>query len=116
MNEINKLEFETEPDYAKIQNQITESLQMLGHTKSLTDDFFVFAAPKASNKSLTNGKESKLIADDLRDEAITNKKPKTANLTPRAKKRDAKQIQEENLLELSVNDADLVEEKQTEGI
>jgi len=74
LSEVKKLEFETEPDYVKIQNKITESLQLLGHSKSLTDDFFIFAAPKASNKSLTNGKESKIVADDQQDEAVLKKK------------------------------------------
>ena len=69
LSEVKKFEFETGPDYAKIQNKITDSFQLLGHSKSLTDDFFIFAAPKASNKSLTNEKESKIVADDLQDEA-----------------------------------------------
>ena len=111
LNEINKLEFETELDYAKIKNKITKSLQLLGHRKSLTDDFFIFVTPKASNKSLTNGKRSKLVAV-WPAERGNDKQETQGNQSDIP----CQKIQEENLLNSSVNDADLVEEKQNEGI
>ena len=46
-NEVNKLEFDTEPDYLKIHTKITDTLTGLGHSKNDRDKFYIFKSNKS---------------------------------------------------------------------
>lgn len=51
LNEVNKLQFDSEPPYAKIQSKLTETLKALGHSSSAGDNFKLFTPAKASTKT-----------------------------------------------------------------
>ena len=47
LNEVNKLEFDSEPPYARIQTKITDTLKALGHSSSVGDNFRLFSTKSA---------------------------------------------------------------------
>ncbi len=51
LNEINKLEFNSEPPYLKIMNKITDTLKSLGHSSE--DNFYAFNQSKTISKTST---------------------------------------------------------------
>lgn len=53
MNEINKLQFDSEPPYLKITNKISDTLKLLGHSSETIDNFNSFNQTKANSKTTT---------------------------------------------------------------
>ncbi len=49
LNEINKLEFNSEPPYLKIMNRLTDTLKSLGHSGE--DNFYAFSQSKTNLKA-----------------------------------------------------------------
>lgn len=49
LNEINKLEFDTEPPYDKIHSKLSDCLQLLGHTG--VDNFRLFKSEPVATKT-----------------------------------------------------------------
>jgi len=122
LNDVNKLEYDTEPDYAKIHSKITETLASLGHTKTTKDNFYIFSSESKSAKAF-RANRSKVIDQSREevDEAPRKVEPKkrstkTTEGTPRTKKREKKKVIEEILLDEETTDStaeDLIEEKKT---
>lgn len=69
LNEVNKLEFEDEPDYAKIHKKIRETLTSLGNSKSAKDNFYIINPKATTSKAAA---KSKFIdeLEDLEDEDL----------------------------------------------
>ena len=69
LNEVNKLGFESEPDYAKIHTKITDTLASLGHSESTKDNFYVFspAAPAPAHKNTVKGNKQVPLELDVDD-------------------------------------------------
>ena len=43
-NEVNKLGYESEPDYSKVHSKITETLASLGHSETTKDNFYIYGS------------------------------------------------------------------------
>jgi hypothetical protein len=62
LNEVNRLEFETEPDYVKIHSKIADTLSALGHSKNDKDNFYVFSTEsKVAKKSEAKAIKSSIV-------------------------------------------------------
>jgi hypothetical protein len=53
LNEINKLQFDSEPPYLKITNKISDTLKLLGHSSETIDNFNAFNQTKTNSKTTT---------------------------------------------------------------
>lgn len=63
LNEVNKLQFDTEPPYGKILSRINETLKALGQSES-SDHFNAFSQTKTKKKSTTKETLSALALND----------------------------------------------------
>lgn len=105
LNEVNKLEFDTEPDYQKIHTKITDTLTGLGHSKKDKDNFYIFKSNdnKSITKSTTPKKDTKKATKkpaektgEENGEPVKKKSATNASVTPKpSKKRDKQQILED---------------------
>ena len=93
LNEVNTLEFETEPDYAKIHKKIEETLASLGHPKTAKDNFYIFKPAaklaKAVGKSKADDEES-LPEFKITDKVVAKKRLENGStLTPSRKRQQS---------------------------
>lgn len=110
LNEVNKLEFESEPDYVKVHSKITETLAALGHAKGERDNFYVFSKevkiakkmPAVKDKSNANN-GSKLEVSSAKKRVVPSPKA-----TPKA---TAKKVTKKEESESDESDSDLEEIK-----
>lgn len=103
LNEVNKLEFESEPDYAKIHSKITETLVALGHARSERDNFYVFSKEV---------KVSKKAADNVNKlETSTAKKRVVSSPKATPKKAAAKKINRKVESESDANESESEQEE-----
>ena len=56
LGEVNKLEHDHEPPYAKIYAKINDVLKALGHSSATTDHFHLFNPPKKGAKAIAEAK------------------------------------------------------------
>ena len=56
LNEVNKLEHDHEPPYAKIHAKINDALKSLGHGSSSADHFHLFTPGKKAAKAVSEAK------------------------------------------------------------
>ena len=59
LNEVNKLEFDTEPPYSKIQSKLSDTLRSLGHGANALDNFRLFSNKNPPRTPSTQVKKSK---------------------------------------------------------
>lgn len=69
MNEINKLQFDTEPSYAKILSKINDTLKSLGNDS--TDNFYAFNQ-KSSSKTPSKVTHFSLLFNSFLSNRIIN--------------------------------------------
>ena len=50
LNEVNELQFDSEPNYSKIQTKLNEALKTLGHSNLLVENFQIFNPAKQPTK------------------------------------------------------------------
>lgn len=60
LNEVNKLEFDSEPPYLQIHSKITTTLTFLGHSASAIDNFRLFSVSKNLPKATSQVKKENI--------------------------------------------------------
>lgn len=51
LQDVNRLEYDEEPDYKKIQSKIIQTLKCLGHQRYTLDNFYIFKTECRNNLS-----------------------------------------------------------------
>jgi hypothetical protein len=103
LNEVNRLEFETEPDYVKIHSKIADTLSALGHSKNDKDNFYVFSTEsKVAKKSEAKAKESSLVvaAADIDRLEISKAKKRDVTSQKAAQKKVNKTQKDDDIEEI----------------